>query len=121
MVFPVRVKGEEKVKGTSGIPQLDTYGPFVSWLMQEHNFTSQEIIRACSYNPGNFIGQFTKNKYGKIGEGYVGSLTVLDLKKPILITKEILKTKCGWSPFEGVTFPGSVVMTVVKGKLYGKK
>ncbi|MFA6353934.1 MAG: dihydroorotase [Candidatus Paceibacterota bacterium] len=109
---------EEKLKGISGTPQLDTYGSFVSWLMKEHNFTPQDIARVCSVNPANFLNQFTANKYGKIEEGYVGSLTILDLNKPIIITKDKLKTKCGWSPFEGVTFPGSVTMTIVKGIPY---
>ncbi len=110
----------EKEKGISGIPHLDTYGPFATWLMKEHNFTEKEIVRVCSYNGAKFINQFTKNKYGEVKEGYIGSLTVIDMNKPVLITKEILKTKCKWSPFEGMTFPGSVIMTIVKGKIYEK-
>jgi dihydroorotase len=99
-------------------------------LMREHDFTEEEIVRVCSYNPANFINQFLEKqpafakasagKYGKIEEGYVGSLTILDLNKPITITKDKLKTKCGWSPFEGITFPGSVVMTIIKGEIYEK-
>ena len=109
---------EEKEKGASGLPQLDTFGPFVAWLMKEHNFTPEEIARVCSENPANFFNEFKDIKYGKIEEGYTGSLTILDINKPIMVTKEILKTKNRWSPFEGVTFPGSVVMTIVKGKVY---
>lgn len=109
---------EEKLKGTSGIPQLDTYGPFTTWLMKEHNFTSKDIVRVCSFNPGNFINKFSTNKYGKIEEGYEGSLTIIDMNKSITITKDKLKTKCGWSPFEGITFPGSVAITIIKGKVY---
>lgn len=112
---------EDKLKGISGTPQLDTYGSFVTWLMKEHNFTSQDIARVCSQNPANFLNKFTSNKYGKIEEGYTGSLTILDLNKPITITKDKLKTKCGWSPFEGVTFPGSVMMTIIKGIPYQSK
>ncbi|MBU0998910.1 dihydroorotase [Patescibacteria group bacterium] len=112
---------DEKLKGTSGTPQLDTYGPFVTWLIKEHNFTPADILRVSSYNPGNFINQFTEGKYGKIEEGYVGSLTILDLNKPIMITKDELKTKCGWSAFEGITFPGRVTMTIIKGKVYAKQ
>ena len=112
---------EEKLKGTSGTPQLDTYGSFTTWLIKEHNFTSQDIMRVCSNNPGNFISQFTKSRYGKIEEGYTGSFTILDLNKPVKITEKMLKTKCGWSPFEGVTFPGSVAMTIVKGNIYDKR
>ena len=111
---------EEKKKGTSGLTHLDTYSPFTTWLMKEHNFTAQEIMRVCSSNPANFFNQFFPLKFGSIEDGCVGSLTVIDMNKEIKITKEILKTKCGWSPFEGITFPGSVVMTVVKGKIYGK-
>lgn len=108
----------EKGKGTSGMPQLDTYGPFVTWLMKEHDFTPQEIARVCSFNPGEFMNNFMPIKYGKIEAGFIGSLTVLDLNRPVKIEKSMLKTKCGWSPFEDVTFPGRVVYTVVRGKVY---
>ena len=109
---------EEKQKGMSGLTHLDTYGSFVTWLIKEHNFTAQEIMRVCSANPAKFINPFTSFRYGEISEGYVGSLTILDVNKPLTVTKEFLKTKAGWSPFEGVEFPGRAVCTVVKGKIY---
>ena len=108
----------EKMKGISGLTHLDTYGPFISWLIKEHNFTPDDIKRVCSENPGNFINKFHNDRYGKIETGYVGSLTVIDLEKEIKITKEMLKTKSGWSPFEGITFPGRVAMTIIKGKIH---
>lgn len=108
----------EKEKGISGMPHLDTYGTFVVWLMKEHQFTPQDIARVCSFNPGQFINQFTSIKYGQIKPGFAGSLTILDLNRPIIINKSILKTKCAWSPFEGMTFPGRVACTIVKGKVY---
>lgn len=109
---------EEKEKGMSGMPHLDTYAPFVTWLMKEHNFSPSDIVRVCSENPASFVNNFSEQKYGKIEKGYVGSLTILDLEKPITITEEKLKTKCRWSPFAGTTFPGSVKMTVIKGNVY---
>jgi len=108
----------EKEKGISGMPHLDTYAPFVTWLRKEHDFTPEDIARICAYNPGNFINQFTKEQYGEIKEGFVGSLTIVDFGKPIKITKSELKTKCGWSPFENTTFPGSRIITIIKGKVY---
>jgi dihydroorotase len=116
---------EEKEKGISGLTHLDTYGPFITWLIKEHNFTPQDIVRICSANPAQFMNQFIENKpaspagrYGKMEKGFVGSLTVIDMNKSILISEENLKTKSHWSPFLGVTFPGSVVMTIIKGKRY---
>ena len=103
----------EKEKGTSGMPQLDTYGPFITWLMFNHGFTPADIARVCAHNPARFFNQFSAIKYGKIEQGFAGSLTIIDMKRPIKITKSHLKTKCGWSPFEGVTFPGRVAMTIV--------
>ena len=109
---------EEKKQGISGLTHLDTYGSFITWLMQEHDFTPAEIRRVCSQNPASFLNEFVPERFGEIKEGYVGSFTVIDMNKPAKITKEILKTKCKWSPFLGVTFPGSVAMTIVKGQTY---
>ena len=115
---------EEKRKGTSGVPHLDTYGAFATWLMAEHGFTVQQIARVCAANPGRFVLPYLPEGYGKgfgrVEEGYVGSLTVLDLKTPYRVTRDSLKTKCAWSPFEGVTFPGSVRHTVVRGRVYSQ-
>ena len=114
---------EENAKGISGVPLLDTYGAFATWLMAEHGFTAQDIARVCAYNPGRFVREFLPEGfgegYGVIAPGYVGSLTILDMKKPWLVKREEVKTKCAWSPFEGHTFPGSVRATVLQGKVAG--
>lgn len=107
----------EKERGISGQPHLDTYGSFVTWLMLEQGFTPERIAAICSANPGAFVNAFQREKFGRLLTGYVGSLTVLDLKKPTTIHRQHLRTKCGWSPFEGVTFPGSVAAVFVKGEL----
>jgi len=115
---------EEKGKGTSGVPHLDTYGAFATWLMAEHGFTAQQIGRVCAGNPGRFVRPYLPQSFGKgfgrVEEGHVGSLTVLDLKTPYVVTRASLRTKCGWSPFEGVSFPGSVRHTVVRGRVYSQ-
>lgn len=109
----------EKAKGVSGQPHLDTYGQFVTWLLVEKGFMPERIAAICSANPGEFIKPYQSEKHGRLQPGYVGSLTVLDLKTPTLIRREDLKTKCGWSPFEGVTFPGSVAAVYVRGRRMG--
>ncbi len=107
---------DEKARGISGQPHLDTYGPFVTWLLLNQKFTPQRIAEVCCTNPGNFVNPFTSpRKFGRLEAGYVASLTVLNLARPITIRREELKTKCGWSPFEGVEFPGSVEAVFVNG------
>jgi dihydroorotase len=105
----------EKEKGVSGQPHLDTYGAFVTWLMDAQGFTPQRIAAICSANPGTFVNPYQKEKWGRLLPGYIGSLTVLDLRRPTTIRRQDLLTRCGWSPFEGVMFPGSVAAVFVRG------
>jgi dihydroorotase len=113
---------EEKMQGASGVPHLDTMGAFATWLMREHSFTPQDICRVFAVNPGNFVREFLPAElgqgFGHIAPGYAGSLTILDLNKPYAVTRDSVKTKCAWSPFEGFTFPGSVRATVIRGQLF---
>jgi hypothetical protein len=51
------------------------------------------------------VSGFRGEKFGRLVPGYVGSLTVLDLRRPTTVRREDLRTLCGWSPFEGITFP----------------
>ncbi len=105
----------EKAKGVSGQPHLDTYGAFVTWLLVDQRFTPEHIAAVCSANPGAFVAPYQAEKFGRLLPGYIGSLTVLDLQTPTTIERESLRTKCGWSPFEGRTFPGSLAAVIVRG------
>ncbi len=113
---------EEKRRGVSGVPHLDTYGDFATWLMAEHGFTPAQIARVCAWNPGRFVNEFLPRGFGKgygmIAPGYVGSLTILNPDAPHLVQREAMKTKCGWSPFEGYTMPGRVTYTILRGRVY---
>ena len=115
---------DEKAVGASGVPLLDTYGAFAAWLMREHGFTAEQIARVCAWNPGRFVREFLPagfgEGFGRIAPGYVGSLTVLDLETPYPVTRESVRTKCAWSPFEGYTLPGSVRCTVLRGAVFGE-
>lgn len=108
---------EEKATGVSGQPHLDTYGAFVTWMILEAGFSPERIAAVCCENPGTFVNPYTgPRQFGWIAPGYSASLTVLNLARPVTIRNDQLATKCGWSPFEGVTFPGSVEAVVIDGQ-----
>ncbi len=108
---------EENEQGISGQPHLDTYGAFVTWLILDQGFTPEQAARFCSENPGNFVNPYVSpKKFGKTEAGYTASLTVLNMQQPITIKREDMKTKCGWSPFEDITFPGSVEAVFIEGR-----
>ena len=119
---------EEKQKGTSGLTGLDTFGPFVTWLLNQ-NVTPERIAKMASENPGDFFNQFLPswsrlssifrtmgNGVGHLKPDYRANFTVLNLKRPIVITKENLKTKAGHSPFLNIEFPGQVEALFIGGK-----
>jgi dihydroorotase len=60
---------------------------------------------------------FNIDKRGYIREGYAADLVLVDLNKPWTVEKPNILYKCGWSPFEGVTFHSSVTHTFVNGNL----
>lgn len=119
---------EEKKEGISGLTGLDTYGPFVTWLISE-GIDPKMIAKVASENPGTFFNRFLPSfakispvfssmgrGVGYLEEGYRASFTVLHLKKPLKVLRENLKTKVCHSPFLGVTFPGQVEALFIGGK-----
>ena len=120
---------EEKLKGMSGLPGLDTYGAFVTWLIVDQKIDPKIIAKITTESPGQFFNQFMssiKSKseifskwglgFGFFTQGFSASFTILDLKSPIKIEEKNLMTKALWSPFLGVTFPGRVKDLYLAGK-----
>ena len=60
---------------------------------------------------------FQVEKRGFIREGYFADLVLVDLEKPWTVSKENIRAKCGWSPFENHTFKSKVEKTFVSGHL----
>lgn len=119
---------EEKSAGHSGLTGLDTYGPFVTWIIHG-GMDPRLVAKVAVENPGDFFNHFLPSwkkispVYEKMGfglgylrPGFRANFTVLNLKKPTLVKEENLKTKVGHSPFTGHSFPGSVEALFIGGK-----
>lgn len=98
----------------SGVPLLDTYSGFVTWLLGEQKVAPEIIFRMCCANPADFLGLEDR---GRLKPGCRADITVLDMATPATVKADGLGTKCAWSPFEGVTFPGSVARVIVAGEV----
>lgn len=105
----------EKLAGISGVPQLDTYGAFVTWLIKEAKVPLRVVWAMACANPGEWIGTFTGRKVGRIEADYEASITVLNLDKPMIDSRQ-LYTKCKWSPFDLRSLPGSVEAVWLRGE-----
>ena len=60
---------------------------------------------------------FEVKERGYIREGYKADLVLVNLNKPWTVNKVNIRTKCGWSPFDGHQFKSSVEKTFVSGHL----
>lgn len=74
----------------------------------------QKIVEKMCHAPAIC---FQVKERGYIREGYHADLVLVDLKGNTEVTKENIHYKCGWSPFEGHTFPAEVTHTFVNGEL----
>ena len=54
---------------------------------------------------------------GYIREGYWADLTLVDTHQPCRVDDEPVFARCGWTPFEGLTFRSTVDTTIVSGTL----
>ena len=69
------------------------------------------VQKAC-HNPAILFD--IKNR-GFIREGYFADMVLVDIEESWTVEKKDLLYKCGWSPFEGTTFKGKVIRTLLNG------
>ena len=63
---------------------------------------------------------FNIDARGYLREGYFADMIIVDPNKRHTVKKDNLLYKCGWSPFEGVTFDHSIDTTIVSGNIVYK-
>jgi dihydroorotase len=104
---------EKTSLGLSGVPGLDDYAHVVSWLMREQNVDPMVIAKVASSNPAKFANLSDR---GEISVGKRADLTILDLHSPESVSSDSVRSKCGWSAYEGKKFPGKARWTIRGGE-----
>ena len=54
---------------------------------------------------------------GFLREGYYADLVLVDLNRKQKVAKDNIFYKCAWSPFEGVEFSSTILMTILNGEV----
>ena len=102
------------LKAPSGGPLVQHSILAMMEFHKQKKISLEMIVKKMSHNVADI---FNIEKRGFIREGYFADLVLVDLNKPTEVTKQSLLYKCGWSPFEGVTFSSSISKTFVNGHL----
>jgi dihydroorotase len=107
---------EEKQKpypnSPSGMTGVQTLVP----LMLDHvNAGRLSLERFVDLSSAGQARIFNITRKGRIAVGYDADLTIVDLKRRETITNNWIKSKAGWTPYDGVTVTGWPVGTIVRG------
>jgi len=109
---------EEKEKPYNSAP---SGGPLVQHALlamlekaKQGVLTIEKVVEKMAHAPAIC---FQLANRGFIREGYYADLVVIDQTQTTEVVKSNLLYKCGWSPFEGVTFSNKISSTFVNGEL----
>jgi len=107
-------KQQVYTKAPSGGPLVQHALLAMLEFVQKGKISMVKMVEKMCHNPAKL---FKIEKRGYIKKGYFADLVLIDTAKKQLVTKNNILYKCGWSPFEGVTFHASVTHTFVNGNL----
>ena len=109
---------EEKNKiyplSPSGMPGVQTLLPVMLNHINNGKLNLNKLVKLVCENPSKLFGIKSK---GYIKENYDADLTIVDMKKEVIIKNNWIESKCKWTPFNDFKVKGFPVGTVVNGKI----
>lgn len=97
----------------SGLPGVQTMSVLMLNHVHEGRLSLFDVNRLLATNPVKLWG--VRNR-GYIHPGFEATFSIFDLNKQNEITSSWLKSKCGWSPFEGMKVKGWPIHTILRGE-----
>ena len=107
-------KAQVYTKAPSGGPLVQHAVTALLEKVKEGVISIEKVVEKMSHNPAKL---FNIEKRGFIKEGYFADLVLVNDNAHWTVSKDNLLYKCGWSPFEGVTFSSKITHTFVNGCL----
>ncbi|MCH2334831.1 MAG: dihydroorotase [Pseudomonadales bacterium] len=74
----------------------------------------EKVVQKTAHAPAQL---FDVSRRGYLREGYWADLVIIDPDRETVVNDEPIYAKCGWSPFNGLTFRSRITHTLVNGKL----
>jgi dihydroorotase len=106
-------KSHEYPATHSGMTGVQTLVPIMLTHVNEGRLSLERFVDMTSHGPNRLFGMARK---GRIAVGYDADLTIVDLKRQRVIRNDWIASKCGWTPYDGVTVTGWPIGTIVRGR-----
>ncbi len=92
----------------SGVPGVEMLLPLLLNAVNEGKLNLYQLVKLLRTNVET-IFRLSKNN----------DIVLVDLNQRNTVNEAALKSKCGWSPYHGMTLTGWPVYTILKGEVYG--
>jgi dihydroorotase len=97
----------------SGMPGVQTLPTILLDHVNAGRMTLERFVDLTSTGAARIFGIASK---GRITRGFDADFTIVDLKKKRKIENSWIASRCGWTPFDGMTTTGWPVATIIRGK-----
>ncbi len=97
----------------AGLPGIEFMFPLLLTAVNDGIISLDDIKRCCLDNPAKIFG-FTKD----IAVGQPADVVVFDPQTSWIVQKNSIRSKCGWSPYEGFHMTGKIQFTISKKHYY---
>lgn len=106
-------KGKPYAEAPSGLPLVQHALLLALEKVHDRLLTSAQVVQKFAHAPAQL---FDVAERGFLREGYAADLVLVE-DAPLRVRREDVLSKCGWSPFEGMTFRSRIASTWVNGVL----
>jgi dihydroorotase len=97
----------------SGMTGVQTLVPIMLDHVNKGRLSLERFVDLTSHGPNRLFGIRGK---GRIAVGYDADLTLVDLCRQATIGNAWIQSRCGWTPYDGVSVEGWPVGTIVRGR-----
>lgn len=105
-------KDANYTKAPSGLPSIQQTLPVLLTIAAEDEIPLTRIASVFSEKASDLY----RLDRGKIAKGQKADLVVFDYEKEFTVKAEDQKSKCGWTPYEGVTLKGVIEEVYINGQ-----
>lgn len=98
----------------SGMPGVQTLLPLLLNHVHAGRLSLERVVDLTSAGPARVFGIAGK---GRIEEGLDADFVLVDLARRETLTHAMMRSRCGWTPFDGLEVTGWPVATVLRGQI----
>ncbi|MBR7086668.1 MAG: amidohydrolase family protein, partial [Prevotella sp.] len=102
------------VRAASGMPMIQFSLPVMLGLADENVLSVERVVELMSHAPARLFGIAER---GFLQPGYKADIAIVHRVEPWTVTRDIVQSKCAWSPLEGESLRWRVEQTFCNGKI----